>query len=339
MKSIISAFLPAGLAALSFVAAKKGSGSLLAATAVASLTLAISTATFKKNKAGELDIAKFGNTMASAISAFTMGKSVFKYSGSWENAILAGTLTFALTGIVNSLLFDDKKTVKSDLWKHGLELALGTAAGGLIGFAFGGVAGAKLGASIGVSLTLFIESLDWTWGDVADFVSKWSGFGSINGGTFKDYNDAQIAEIERLQTNQESGIKWHDVDTEAMKYLNIPYDAPDSAKLAAYKALGLIDVNQYASGGYVPGAHLFFANEDGNPEYIGNMGGRTAVANSDQMGEAIEEAAYRGFTRAMSENRSNSSVRIGFADDASSKLFKIVQGERENAIRKGAVIV
>lgn len=63
----------------------------------------------------------------------------------------------------------------------------------------------------------------------------------------------------------------------------------------------------YAGGGFPEGGHLFFANENGNPEYIGNMGGRTAVANSDQMSAAIEEASFRGMARALTQygNKNN----------------------------------
>ena len=42
-----------------------------------------------------------------------------------------------------------------------------------------------------------------------------------------------------------------------------------------------------ASGGTVPSGQLFFANENGVPEYIGTMGGETAVANNDQIVEGI----------------------------------------------------
>ena len=54
-------------------------------------------------------------------------------------------------------------------------------------------------------------------------------------------------------------------------------------------------------GGYIPNGHLFLANEDGNPEYIGSMNGHTAVANQGEMTEAIKNAAYEGFRMAMSE--------------------------------------
>lgn len=50
---------------------------------------------------------------------------------------------------------------------------------------------------------------------------------------------------------------------------------------------------RYASGGF-PDAGLFFANEYGNPEMIGTIGRRPAVANNDQITTAIRGAVVDG---------------------------------------------
>lgn len=55
----------------------------------------------------------------------------------------------------------------------------------------------------------------------------------------------------------------------------------------------------YASGGFPDHGQLFLAREAG-PELVGTIGGNTAVANNAQIEAGIEEAAYRGFMRAMS---------------------------------------
>jgi uncharacterized protein YoxC len=39
----------------------------------------------------------------------------------------------------------------------------------------------------------------------------------------------------------------------------------------------------YERGGFPDAGELFFANESGNPEFVGSMGGKTAVANNDQI--------------------------------------------------------
>ena len=66
----------------------------------------------------------------------------------------------------------------------------------------------------------------------------------------------------------------------------------------------LATVGQYERGGIPDRGQLFIANESG-PELVGNIGGRTSVANNAMITQAIEEAAYRGFVRAQSDGGSN----------------------------------
>lgn len=49
----------------------------------------------------------------------------------------------------------------------------------------------------------------------------------------------------------------------------------------------------YATGGYPDSADFFYANENGVPEYIGSMGGKTAVANNDDIAKGISTAVYK----------------------------------------------
>lgn len=51
-------------------------------------------------------------------------------------------------------------------------------------------------------------------------------------------------------------------------------------------------VGAYASGGFVASGDLFMAREAG-PELVGSIGGRTAVANNDQIVEAVSDGVYR----------------------------------------------
>lgn len=57
--------------------------------------------------------------------------------------------------------------------------------------------------------------------------------------------------------------------------------------------------NLYASGGLPSAGELFIANER-RPELVGSLNGHSAVANNEQIEAGIEEAAYRGFVRAIS---------------------------------------
>ena len=58
-------------------------------------------------------------------------------------------------------------------------------------------------------------------------------------------------------------------------------------------------VGKYEQGGLPPKGQIFIANENGKPELVGNIGGNTAVANNDMIVTAIENAAFRGFVRAI----------------------------------------
>ena len=119
-------------------------------------------------------------------------------------------------------------------------------------------------------------------------------------GAFNDTKTAIANSISELgKFDEKLGTK-RSIDVEYAVGVNMS----DAAMIAMMKGIG-VDVK--AGGGFAQGGHLFFANENGNPEYIGNMGGRTAVANSDQMSAAIEEASFRGMARALSQygNKNN----------------------------------
>lgn len=73
-------------------------------------------------------------------------------------------------------------------------------------------------------------------------------------------------------------------------------------------------VTGYANGGYIPSyatgginsADLFLANESGNPELVGRIGSRTAVANQGQMVEALAQ----GLERIFSDMNGTSNVEV-----------------------------
>ena len=62
--------------------------------------------------------------------------------------------------------------------------------------------------------------------------------------------------------------------------------------------------NYYASGGFPESGQLFLAREAG-PELVGTMGGRTAVANNDQIVAGISQGVYNAVVSAMSGMSSN----------------------------------
>lgn len=81
-----------------------------------------------------------------------------------------------------------------------------------------------------------------------------------------------------------------------------------------------------ATGGFVPRGDLFIANEMG-AEMIGNIGGNTAVANNNQITEAIATATYNAMARALSENGQNVNIVVEGDGD---KMFKVFQKKQRD---------
>ncbi len=60
-------------------------------------------------------------------------------------------------------------------------------------------------------------------------------------------------------------------------------------------------IPKFASGGYPVAGQMFIARESG-PEMVGTMGGRTAVANNDQIVDGIREGVYEAVVAAMARS-------------------------------------
>lgn len=91
--------------------------------------------------------------------------------------------------------------------------------------------------------------------------------------------------------------------------------------------LSLPRMEYKAEGGFVDSGEMFIARENGLTEMVGRIGNRTAVANNDQIVEAIE----KGVMRANMATKSNNPVVIEAKGDASGLLDFITfkQKERE----------
>lgn len=59
-----------------------------------------------------------------------------------------------------------------------------------------------------------------------------------------------------------------------------------------------ISVNWYANGGFPDAGSLFFAGEKG-PELVGTMGGKTAVANNEQIVQAVSSGVFQAVSSAL----------------------------------------
>ena len=85
------------------------------------------------------------------------------------------------------------------------------------------------------------------------------------------------------------------------------------------------NVKAYAQGGFVDSGQMFIARENGISEMVGRIGNRTAVANNDQ----IVEAVASGVARANMMTKSNQKVEIIAEGDTSGLLDFITFKQKE----------
>lgn len=92
-----------------------------------------------------------------------------------------------------------------------------------------------------------------------------------------------------------------------------------------------IDIPRLAEGGLVSEGQMFIAREAG-PELVGSIGGRTAVANNDQIVDAVSQGVYRAVVQAMAQS-GDQTVEAKVNDKV---LFEaIVNRARQETMRRG----
>lgn len=95
----------------------------------------------------------------------------------------------------------------------------------------------------------------------------------------------------------------------------------DNGKIT-YSSMPKINVEKFAQGGFPTSGDLFFANENGVPEYITSIGGRSAVANQDQMVSALSGAIITAMSK-IPTGGGNGDVVVYIGND------KVYQGQGE----------
>ena len=125
----------------------------------------------------------------------------------------------------------------------------------------------------------------------------------IKTGTKNFINNGLIAGVEKLINSVLAGLRW--LLGKAQAFINtLPENVQNKLGLSKIGNATINDVHldRFATGGF-PEDGLFMANHG---ELVGQFAnGRTAVANNEQIEAGIEEAAYRGFMRAMSGQGGN----------------------------------
>lgn len=150
----------------------------------------------------------------------------------------------------------------------------------------------------------------------------------------------------RVNVKNEAANWWSDVQTwwnNTVGELNVKVKVPHfsvgwnydisnmMAEVANFlfgrQAIPYIDVKWYAQGGFPANGEFFVANEAG-PEMIGRIGNRNAVANNDQIVEAISEGVYSAVVSAMSA-AGNGSQEINVYLDGRKVTANVEKHQRE----------
>lgn len=104
-----------------------------------------------------------------------------------------------------------------------------------------------------------------------------------------------------------------------------------SAQKRATKNAKEANIKGYADGGFVGSGQMFIAREAG-PEMVGSIGGRTAVANNDQIVQAVSLGVYNAVVDAMGKT-SGGSQPITVQIDGR-EVFTAVRNQNNNFKRR-----
>ena len=140
---------------------------------------------------------------------------------------------------------------------------------------------------------------------------------SVSSGGATSYVPSSTATLPTVTNYNAPGVKpnptWHNLPT---KPSGMPTSAWESY-LANWKKQN--PQNYYAKGGFPSMGSMFIAGEAG-AELVGNINGRTGVANTDQIEDAIYQASYDAMSKALSEN--NMSVIVEGDTDGMFRAFQ-----------------
>lgn len=163
-------------------------------------------------------------------------------------------------------------------------------------------------------LELFIGGIKQIFEGIIDFVAgvftgdwdrAWRGVGEIFGGvidTIWGYVSSAFDFLSGLIGMIADAISW-------LRGLFTGLNELANSNAARIEADGSIYLQGFAGGGFPENGHLFIARESG-PEMVGTIGGNTAVANNDQIVEAIRLGVYDGVAAAMGSGNQDVSVRV-----------------------------
>ena len=99
-----------------------------------------------------------------------------------------------------------------------------------------------------------------------------------------------------------------------------------------------LGIDWYAQGGFPDMGQLFIAREAG-PEMVGNIGGRTAVANNDQIVQAVSRGVAQAVASVLSNQSSTGTSSEVVLEISGTKLAKLMLSEINRMSRQNGVTV
>lgn len=138
-----------------------------------------------------------------------------------------------------------------------------------------------------------------------------------------------------------------EVSNPVLKFLGQLYDeilriaAIAIAKWVLKLILNAVGIPLLADGGFVDQGQMFIARETG-PELVGTIGGRTAVANNDQIVESVSRGVYQAVVAAMSgqqQDRGVTEVRVYLDGKDITRSVETEQRDRGLDLMPGGVLV
>lgn len=218
-------------------------------------------------------------TIGGALIGFKLGGGV--------GAVIGATIGLTIGFGIEDFGFSDTSKWTATDWIENIIHTFAPVTGTLIGFAVGGPGGAAIGALIGLGISFALKTepkmdgenlIGGFWDGVKD---KWN--------QFTRWLDREWDDLKNWWRNLE-------LPTFKIKKPHLSWSTQSAGGWMAniLSALGLpaslpkLNVSWYAQGGFPNAGQLFVANEAG-AEMVGSMGGRTAVANNQQIVEGIRQ--------------------------------------------------
>lgn len=163
--------------------------------------------------------------------------------------------------------------------------------------------------------------------------------GLINGISDKTSDLQMVLDETVSRIKSAFNFDWH-LPSLKLPHISVTYsDAPWAlARFFGIYSIPHLSVDWYANGGFPDAGQLFIANEAG-PEMVGSIGGKTAVANNDQIVEAIAQGVFRAVTEAMNGNSGNRKQEVVIYLDGKAMARRLYPYNQEVAREHGGSFI